>query len=80
VLAIFAVPHAFNAGSITPKEKADAEAADVARVEPQAEAFEALGPNVRVVRLPHGDHYVFRSNEADVLKEVNAFIATLPRY
>jgi len=31
-----------------------------------------------VVRLPHADHYVFRSNEADVLREVNAFIAGLP--
>jgi len=30
-----------------------------------------------VVRIPHADHYVFRSNEADVLKEINAFIAGL---
>jgi non-heme chloroperoxidase len=79
VLAIFAEPHAFNSGSASQQEKAQAEAADTARVEPQAKAFEALGPNVRVVRLPHADHYVFRSNEADVMKEMNAFIATLPR-
>jgi len=31
-----------------------------------------------VVRIPHATHYVFRSNEADVLREMNAFIATLP--
>lgn len=78
VLAIFAEPHAFNPGSITPQQKAEAEAADIARIEPQAKAFEALGPNVRVVRVQHADHYIFRSNEADVLREINAFSATLP--
>jgi non-heme chloroperoxidase len=78
VLAIFSEPHAFSPGSsISPKEKTEAEAADVARVEPQAKAFEALGPNVLVVRIPHADHYVFRSNEADVLREMSAFIANL---
>ena len=79
VLAIFSEPHAFSPGlAITAQQKADAEAADVARVEPQAKAFEALGANVRVVRIPHADHYVFRSNEADVLREIGAFVATLP--
>jgi non-heme chloroperoxidase len=28
--------------------------------------------------LPHANHYVFLSNEADVLREMNAFLATLP--
>jgi non-heme chloroperoxidase len=28
--------------------------------------------------LPHANHYVFRSNEPDVLREMNAFIASLP--
>jgi hypothetical protein len=31
------------------------------------------------VRLPNANHYVFNSNEADVLREMNAFIATLPK-
>jgi hypothetical protein len=31
-----------------------------------------------VVRLAHASHDVIHSNEADVLKEGDAFIATLP--
>jgi non-heme chloroperoxidase len=76
VLAIFAEPHSLDP-STSPNDKAAKEAADVAEVEPQAKAFEALGSNVRVVRIPHADHSVFQSNEADVLWEMNAFIATL---
>jgi hypothetical protein len=34
-------------------------------------------PNARVVRLPNANHFVFVSNEADVLREMNAFIAGL---
>ena len=49
-----------------------------ARDEPQAKAFAAL-PNARVVRLPHALHWVYMSNEADVLREMNAFIGSLPR-
>lgn len=32
---------------------------------------------VRMVDLPQADHYIFLSNEADVLRELRAFIATL---
>jgi non-heme chloroperoxidase len=64
VLAIYADPH------------------DAAREDPatdaQAKAFENGVPGVRVVRLPHANHYIFTSNEADVLREMNAFIASLP--
>jgi hypothetical protein len=35
-------------------------------------------PSAKVVRLPNANHYVFMSNEADVLKEINAFVANLP--
>jgi len=42
-----------------------------------AKAFENGVPSARVVRLPHANHYVFLSNEADVLREMNAFLATL---
>ena len=44
----------------------------------QAKAFETGVPTARVVRLPHADHHVFRSNEADVLREMNAFLKSLP--
>jgi len=34
-------------------------------------------PQAIVVKLPHANHYVFDSNEADVLREMDAFIAGL---
>jgi pimeloyl-ACP methyl ester carboxylesterase len=46
--------------------------------EAQASAFERANPSARVVRLPNANHYVFRSNEADVLREIQAFVDKLP--
>jgi hypothetical protein len=31
----------------------------------------------RVVTLPDADHYIYRSNEADVLREINLFVSSL---
>jgi pimeloyl-ACP methyl ester carboxylesterase len=42
-----------------------------------ADGFEKGVASARVVRLPEADHYMFRSNEADVLREVNAFLSNL---
>lgn len=44
----------------------------------QASAFEGI-PTARVVRLLNADHYVFRSNEAEVEREMNAFMGALKR-
>ena len=44
----------------------------------QADAFGAAMPSARVVRLANADHYVFLSNEADVLRAMDLFIVTLP--
>jgi non-heme chloroperoxidase len=44
----------------------------------QANAFEAGLPSAHVVRLQNADHFVFNSNESDVLREMNAFLAKLP--
>ena len=45
----------------------------------QAAAFSKRGrPTVRVVVLPNADHFVFRSHESDVLREMRAFIDSLP--
>jgi alpha-beta hydrolase superfamily lysophospholipase len=41
-------------------------------------AFEAGVPSAHVVRIPNADHYIFQSNEAQVLKEMDAFLAKLP--
>jgi pimeloyl-ACP methyl ester carboxylesterase len=53
-------------------------AADLDRTSAQAKAFESGIPSARVVRLPNANHFVFSSNEADVLREMNAFLAKLP--
>jgi pimeloyl-ACP methyl ester carboxylesterase len=44
----------------------------------QAKAFEEGVPSARVVRLPNANRMVFLSNEADVLREMKAFLAGLP--
>jgi non-heme chloroperoxidase len=46
-------------------------------MESQAAAFNAQIPHVKVVRIPQADHYLFQSNEADVLREINVFIGGL---
>ena len=78
VLAIFANPHnpgpyAFN----TPEERAAAVADEAAAVDGIAKAFQAGVPTARVVQIAQANHYVFLSNEADVLREVRAFIEQL---
>jgi pimeloyl-ACP methyl ester carboxylesterase len=42
-----------------------------------ADAFEAGVPGARVVRLANSDHYVYRSNDAEVTREMNAFMDAL---
>jgi non-heme chloroperoxidase len=82
LLAIFRqpVPSVAQPGSDAATAKAQATRDEVALkgIEGQAKAFEALGSRARVVMLPGANHYIFRSNEADVLRDMNAFIATLP--
>ncbi len=80
ILAIYAVPHApFD--PVTAKDPAKLaafEASDEASTGGQAAAFEKGVPSAKVVRIAHANHYVYLSNEADVLREMNAFMATLP--
>ena len=78
VLAIYALPHATGQPYKDEATRAAAEANDEATTGAQAKAFENGVPSARVVRLPHANHYVFFSNEADVLREMNAFLRNLP--
>jgi len=71
-LAIFAVPH--QRGD---QQDADADLKDIARVEPLIKAFERAVPGARIVRLPHANHYVFNSNQAEVIREIDGFVGTL---
>ena len=81
-LAIFALPHvveAFITDSTDPsvREVAKAYLTTVdSLVERQARAFEAGVPRARVIRL-RGHHYIFITNEAEVLREIRAFLAGL---
>ena len=77
ILAIFASPHYLGPWI---HEYPDVEKGfptmDVA-TEAQAMAFEKGVPTARVVRLPNAHHYLFFSNEADVLREMRAFLKDL---
>jgi len=78
ILAIFAIPH--NLGPFAnndPAARAAFEARDQATGEAQAKALERGVPSAHVVRLSHASHYVYLSNETDVLREVCAFVAGL---
>jgi pimeloyl-ACP methyl ester carboxylesterase len=84
VLAICAHPQDQSAGlrSFTiPEQRAKIEAVLVeadAQVEKQIAAIRQGVPGARVVVLPRAHHYVFLSNEADVLREMKSFIEKLP--
>jgi pimeloyl-ACP methyl ester carboxylesterase len=67
ILAIYALPPA--PGTV--------DAALAAKGEAIAKAFEAALPNAHVVRIPQANHFVFLSHEADVLREIDAFLGTL---
>jgi pimeloyl-ACP methyl ester carboxylesterase len=61
-LAFYAVPH---------------DSADAADMQAQATAFERGVTGARVVILKDATHWVWESNEADVLREMNAFVGRL---
>jgi non-heme chloroperoxidase len=60
-----------------PKALAAAEAYDTKRTAAIADSFEQGVPTATVIRLKDADHYVFQSNEAEVIREMNAFVANL---
>lgn len=79
ILAIYAVPHDLGPFMASdPVARAAIEASDEASTGAQVKAFETGVPTARVVRLAHANHYVFLSNEAEVLREMNAFLGALP--
>jgi pimeloyl-ACP methyl ester carboxylesterase len=81
-LAIFAVPHDPNSNAIPlsdPAHRAAALAADLERTTNLSNAFAAGVPSAQVVRLPNANHYIFNSNEAEVLRAMNDFLDKLPQ-
>jgi pimeloyl-ACP methyl ester carboxylesterase len=77
VLAIFADPDDDGPYTRNDPVRAAVETSSMAIAEGQAKAIEAGIPSARVVRLPHANHAIFISNEADVLREMRAFIERL---
>jgi pimeloyl-ACP methyl ester carboxylesterase len=75
ILAIYALPHDLGPAADA-ATRATAEASDQ-KAEAQAKAFESGLTTARVVRIPGANHYVFLSNETDVLREMDAFIGGL---
>lgn len=76
ILAVYAYPHDFS--SITDEAvRKSAQESDPRIAGEQSKAFEAAFPSAHVVRLPNANHYVFLSNEADVLREMNTFLNSL---
>ncbi len=75
VLAIFAAPREPSPALLKDSVAlARSDSTYLADVMPQITAFERGTPGARVIRIPHSNHYVFRSNEAEVLRAVFAFI------
>jgi hypothetical protein len=81
-LAIFALPHVQESWIDKSTDPAVREAARAyftaidALTETQARVFERGVPGARVVRLK-GAHYIFLSNESEVIRELSAFLAGL---
>jgi pimeloyl-ACP methyl ester carboxylesterase len=75
VLAIYAEPHALSERELKDPVTSQAkDAEDVAWVEPYIRTLQQAVPSARIVRLPHADHFVFRSNEDEVIREIRSFV------
>jgi non-heme chloroperoxidase len=78
VLAIFADPHDLSAKFKDVAKRTEAEARDRAHTELQIEAIQRQVPAAKIVRVPYASHVIYRSNEAEVLRDIDSFIGSLP--
>ena len=79
MLAIMACPHDYSRLTRTnPKAAATLTDRDQARCMRQIQFVKSHVASAQVVNLPNADHDVVRSNEADVVRAMNAFLAELP--
>ena len=78
VLAIFACPHDWSHFFPNdPERRAARLAADTAQCNARAEVLSRGVPGATVVRIANADHYVHRSNEAEVIDEMKRFLDRL---
>jgi non-heme chloroperoxidase len=75
-LAIYACPHKWDRLPDSAR-KAALIADDKARCTAWADAFRRGVPTAHIVLIPNADHYVYLSNKAQVVAEMNAFLAKL---
>jgi non-heme chloroperoxidase len=76
VLAIYACPHNWDRLPDSPRKTALI-ADDKARCTRWADNFRQGVPSARIVIIPNADHYVYLSNAAQVVTDMNMFFATL---
>jgi non-heme chloroperoxidase len=82
-LAIFANPHSLGTWVDNNTDPAIEKAAKVycaslsTLTSRQEQSFQRGVPSARLVTLPHANHYVYLSNEADVLQAMRTFLRTL---
>jgi non-heme chloroperoxidase len=75
-LAIYACPHNWDRLPNSVRKTALI-ADDKARCTEWADNFRRGVPSAHIVMIPNADHYVYLSNEAQVVTEMNAFLDTL---
>jgi non-heme chloroperoxidase len=79
VLAIYADPHSFgDQFKDNPEALKAAQAKDQTETSAQVDAFQKGNPQATVLRIANADHFIFRSNEAEVLQAISLFTASLP--
>jgi non-heme chloroperoxidase len=80
VLAIYADPHSFGEQfKGNPEGLQAARSKDQQDTSAQADAFQSANPQAIVLRIADADHFVFRSNEAEVQAALEKFISSLSR-
>ncbi|HXE65229.1 MAG TPA: alpha/beta hydrolase [Bryobacteraceae bacterium] len=79
ILAIFALPHDPGPAVADNPDQLAAFKDQESIADSQSKAFEKGLPSAKVIRLPNANHFVFISNEADVLREMIAFIGGLKK-
>ena len=77
VLAIFAAPHGVGPYAQNDPVLKSFYASDTAYMKQVTDGFQKGVPSAHVVVLQRANHYVFLSNEADVLREMRTFLAKL---
>lgn len=80
ILAIFAIPHRLQQSDFkNAAALAEFKAYDEHQTSAIADNFERGVSGAKVVRIRNADHYIFRSNETDVLREIETFVSSLPK-